>query len=784
MKRVISMFLAFAMLVLTGGVLLGNSAKEAPSGVYMMAGSGRYLVDGSLLNFDAENVNVRPVILQDRTLVPLRALSEIFGADVQYDKAGHTAVVSYKGDSISFKIGTNVMIKNGVEKNLDTQSILLEDRTMIPLRVTAEELLGLNVDYDNRVIYIGTSSVKLSSKPDDVAGVKQKIGAVLYFASEEQFLQTIAASRVYYNGYGDRVKEEEASADFDTNDKASAPAASPDAPATGDSGSSMSDHLESQSAGGHTDTNVQVQGVDEADVMKTDGKFIYKLSSTNSTISIISADAGKMSLVSTIKVPEGRCSWGAELYIDKGRLVLVANGNSFMPAVAYEKDVLRETPAADIAPGRYHTPTAAVTVFDVSDPANPKKIREIDADGYMLSSRKVGNIFYLITNKWLYSGNSDTVDGLLPCYRDTAENGDMKILRVTDVAYFPGCETDSYSVISAFDIFSDEPVKTTAYLGSGQVFYQSKNALYLATERVDWEKNDYNPVTKIAKFAVDGTAVSYVAGAEMPGSLLNQFSMDEHKGTFRAALTEWNKGSGIYTYDGDMNALGSVTGLAEGERIYAVRFMGDVGYVVTFETIDPLFVLDLSNPAQPVVTGELKIPGFSNYLHPVGNGRLVGIGRDTMELITRDKNGVETVVGVRQAGIKLSLFDVSDMANPKEIDTYSFGDENTYVTATDNHKSILYSDAYKTLGFYAQMYEVKNSKQGYSDPSVYGMLFTVNGDKISEKGRFATQGEGSAVYDDVYSRMCMIGSVLYSVENSAVVSYDYSTMAVIGKLPL
>lgn len=197
--------------------------------------------------------------------------------------------------------------------------------------------------------------------------------------------------------------------------------------------------------------------------------------------------------------------------------------------------------------------------------------------------------------------------------------------------------------------------------------------------------------TVIHKIAVNKGDLEYQTHGEVPGYALNQFSMDEQAGYFRIATTKnrtWSEYiedeeekesySNLYVLDKDMKIVGSVERLALGERIYSVRFMQDRAYLVTFKQTDPLFVIDLKNPVNPRVLGELKIPGFSNYLHPYDNDYLIGIGKDTKETEWG---------GVRTLGLKLSLFDVSDVSDPKEVDTYVMGDAGSDSIALNDHKA-------------------------------------------------------------------------------------------------
>jgi uncharacterized secreted protein with C-terminal beta-propeller domain len=181
--------------------------------------------------------------------------------------------------------------------------------------------------------------------------------------------------------------------------------------------------------------------------------------------------------------------------------------------------------------------------------------------------------------------------------------------------------------------------------------------------------------------------VGYAGSGDVPGYLLNQFSMDEYQGNLRVATTVWEKNSNsLFILDPSMNITGSVENLAKGETIYSVRFIKDNGYVVTYRTMDPLFVFDLSDPKKPVLTGELEVPGFSSYLHPIGDDMLLGIGADTYDIYRKDSSGKDVVIGTRQGGIKFSLFDISDKGKPKEISKYVVGDSGTWSEALNNHK--------------------------------------------------------------------------------------------------
>ncbi len=245
--------------------------------------------------------------------------------------------------------------------------------------------------------------------------------------------------------------------------------------------------------------------------------------------------------------------------------------------------------------------------------------------------------------------------------------------------------------------------------------------------------------------------------------------MDEYDGFFRIATTSWNAGTYVTVLDAGMNVTGTVGPLMPEERMQSMRFMGDMGYIVTFQNTDPLFTIDLSDPYNPVVLGELKIPGFSQYLHPVGDGLLLGIGRDTQELFTRDEFGVETVIGAQDVGLKVSLFDVSDPYNPIEADVLRLGEG--YAEVSNNPRALMCDPQRGLYGFIMDRW---NSASGGYWSAVLVQV---------KNGRLSIAAELSD--DNKYNynnRLCFIGDTLYLIDGIGVISYDYNTFDELERL--
>jgi uncharacterized secreted protein with C-terminal beta-propeller domain len=260
----------------------------------------------------------------------------------------------------------------------------------------------------------------------------------------------------------------------------------------------------------------------------------------------------------------------------------------------------------------------------------------------------------------------------------------------------------SLVTVLSFDLAgaSMSDAQPTSVFADGETVYGSGTNLYLAHDQrwrgwrgpTAWNNPQNTEETEIFQFDITSPKPVYVAGGKVPGWLLNQYSLSEHDGVLRVATTNsapWDQteksSSSVYSLrrsDGSLNRIGFVGGLGKGERIYAVRFVGPVGFVVTFRQTDPLYTLDLSNPARPTVVGELKIPGYSAYLHPVEGGRLIGVGQDATD------QG-------RVTGTQISLFDVGNLADPRRLDQHKI--PRAYSEAENNPHAFLYWPATKLL---------------------------------------------------------------------------------------
>ena len=454
---------------------------------------------------------------------------------------------------------------------------------------------------------------------------------------------------------------------------------------------------------------MQELGVDEPDIVKTDGMRILTI--TENRLSHIDV-TGEPTLTDTLVIPEG---WGHELFIRGDRALLFTNGGEWGNPMPVEETVVAGDATSDIALAQTGPATLIVDV-DLSDPAELRIVATMRIEGQYLSARAIDDRVRLAVTSlptrlpWLYPQNENgearaeeanreiidesTLDDWLPGYvLDANGSSTSGTLLSCGRAHRPA-EFSGFDMVSIVDLDlgaglagAADRIEAVGVLAAGQTVYSSTDRMYVATtkwagvdtlddrERVAEWNEEYE--TDLHAFAIAaGEPTRYVASGTIDGSLLNQFSLDEHEGYLRAITTDgspWSQNGESETHlvvfqeQGDrLVAVGQVGGLGRGEQLYSARLMGDVGFAVTFRQIDPFYVLDLSDPTNPRVTGELKIPGFSTYLHPVGDDRVLGVGQAATD------DG-------RTTGLKLSLFDVSDPAAPREMAVWTAPDSTSPV---------------------------------------------------------------------------------------------------------
>jgi uncharacterized secreted protein with C-terminal beta-propeller domain len=343
--------------------------------------------------------------------------------------------------------------------------------------------------------------------------------------------------------------------------------------------------------------------------------------------------------------------------------------------------------------------------------------------------------------------------------------------------------SDTYAVVTAADVASGEALGEQAVLGGADTVYMSAENLSVAsmdysgtTQPLDGlirvNSNDWAPVTHLARIALANGELTATAKTILSGTLLNQFALDEYEGNLRVTMSiqgfravesdaegilgriigqtdsTWQSWTALHVLDADLKILGSVGDLAVGETVQSVRYMGTVGYVVTFKQVDPLFAIDLADPSAPRVMSALKIPGFSTYMHPWGDGRLLGFGIDTND------DG-------QQQGLKLSLFDTSDPYDVREVATTKVPFD--YSPALDNHKAVWVDVERGLIGF-----PVTSWSGDAGDGRPRFAVYAWDGSAFAEIGTVEVAGFGSSWYAEIQARAARIDDYLYIASPAAV----------------
>jgi inhibitor of cysteine peptidase len=605
--------------------------------------------------------------------------------------------------------------------------------------------------------------------------------------------------------------------------------------------------------GGYSTTNIQVAGVDEGDIVKTDGKYIYAVSG-NEVVIVDAYPAENAKEISRIKLdssPNG-------IYINGDKLAVYGQNYNIYNAKEYE----------NILPRRSNN-YSFLKIYDISDRSNPKQTRSFDFEGQLVNSRMIGDYVYAVTSSYNYYAYDDKFpvpmmleNGNVITINPSGSAGEVCARCISPDVYYFDIPYHSYNftTVSSLNIKNDaEKINSEVYLLDEQqnsMFVSAGNIYITFNKQVSEEeltmditmdmlkeyvfpemsekdkemiakieetdndvlspmekyqkiimlmakyenmfkdreeefqkemekrvKQRYEDISKelektvIHKIEIKDGKLEYKTFGEVTGRVLNQFSMDESGGYFRIATTrsrDWSRFnndntqsySNIYVLDNDMKVVGKVEELAKEEQIYSVRFIQNRAYMVTFRQTDPLFVIDLSDPNKPQVLGELKVPGFSSYLHPYDETTLIGLGKES------DSEG--RIIG----GIKLSLFDVSDVANPTEIDKYVLGDRNSDSIAINEHKAFLFSKDKNLLVIPVSMQGgVVEIQEGITfEENIKIMppirryfngvaVFNINKKGFELKGKIDHSDENNSYSWNNASRSLYIDDVLYSLSN-------------------
>ena len=500
--------------------------------------------------------------------------------------------------------------------------------------------------------------------------------------------------------------------------------------------------LGSSSDMSYSTTNTQVSGVDEGDIVKNDDRYAYIASSDRKSLFIIDAyPAENARVVSEIQT-QGRIQ---DIYISQDLLIVIQQTYYFEGGYL-DSDYMYSD-----------SPTVFVKIFDIENREEPVLFKNTTMTGYFSTSRVIDDTLYLITNHYNYGIYEDEEQLPLPI----------------DCLYYMEDENAYYSLTNFMTLdFTDadsNPNVMGIYMSSASTIYVSQKNIYIThmkpqdysgTDDRDWEDNE--ETTVIHRIGIQGQGLKYRARGEVPGWVLNRYSMDEHNGHFRIATTKgWSWGAGedqsrnmVSVLDMALNETGILDNIAPGEQIYSARFMGQRCYLVTFRQIDPFFVIDLHDAENPEILGELKIPGYSSYLHLYDENHIIGLGKDG-------------------GNVKISLFNVTDVTNPTELDNIQIGDDYSDSIALNNPHAFNF-DYEKNL-LVIPVYQYSYSYYGESSDSGYcAMVFHIspeNGITLEATIEHPEQNSDGYYWNYYYQsnqihRSFFIGDTLYTVSQT------------------
>jgi len=718
--------------------------------------------DGLKIYVDNEKVflDVAPFIENGRTLIPLRGVFEKLGAKVDWNKNLQEVVIKDDNNEIEMILGMDKVMVNGIVKDIDVPTRMINSRTFAPLRFVVENL-GHTVRWDQSTgeIYITKNTVAPADKNViSTVGTKENLIALLEYNSK--------LYNYIWMGRG-----------FSADDIAENSAAeTPMAPgASRDDSESVTSNMDK------SDTNNQVEGVQEGDIIKNDGKYIYI--NTGRGLKIIDSNPRAPEVVNTLTIPENTSI--SEIFTVGNKLIVIGQNNYFHIMNAPITDSTDMMVKPSIMPPKYYEDRTNVLIYNIENMEKPLLEREYLFDGNYLSGRVIDDALYLINNKNINIGFSyyDKKDAEIPLpYYSDVLNNEKHEYGYDEIKYFPNYIDSRYMYAIGIDL-SDKASKpdVNVFLGGSDTIYVSQGSLYAAVADYSYDYGasqleefnpEYTASTVIYKFKLDEGKIGSVVQGEVPGTIINQFSMDEHDKTFRIATTTgdmWRDTSknNVYILDENLKALGKLEGLAEGERIYSTRFAGDRVYMVTFRQVDPLFVIDTSNPKSPELKGMLKIPGYSTYLHMVDENHILGFGYDTEE-----SQWGGTVTG----GLKISMFDVTNVNKPKETFAEIIGKAGTYSEVLYNHKALMFSLSKGLMAL-----PLNRTENNYKSDFNGAYIYNVSNDSISIKNMI-THRESDTTYGDEIKRIIYIGDYLYTFSENKMQVHSIDTNDKISQL--
>ena len=520
-----------------------------------------------------------------------------------------------------------------------------------------------------------------------------------------------------------------------------------------------------QATGNYGKTNTRTEDVDEGDIVKNDGRYLY------------TASRGKFSIIDTQTMqcvfrgepkPEKEDQWYqfSSLYVQGDRLIvgglLYTGSTPYDDADSTEKVYYGASVADRIVDYPYYygfLESCAVTlVYDIADRSKPALLRAAVQDGNMESSRLVDDILYTVTTYSVYP-DADKKSRLVPKVNDKEIS--CRDIYVRD----PKGDCTTYIVLTALDTANPQrDIEKVSLLGNSDFIYCTTDTLYVLSGNYTWSEKDESRSTEIYAFSLGSGKPALQATGTVPGIVEDHYAVDQYKGCLRVTSTDYDYAkdvdiSALYVLDGKLEIVGKLKDFARDEQVKSTRFLGDLAYVVTFRNTDPLFAIDLSDPKNPTILGAVKLPGFSEYLHPLSETLLLGVGYSGDDW------------NANYDSVKLSLFDISDPTAPKEIDTHVVKDATTDVNF--DPKAFVFDSERGIFGLPMSYRTYGNDGYWHGTKNIY-KTFTVKDGKFTEKKAYIAD-DSVSYYRESFFRGTYIGDKVYTLTSFDIQEFDMAS---------
>lgn len=642
--------------------------EKLKNAVVFYIGSPLAVIKEEQVLIDSSNPSLSPEVINGSTYIPARFLKNAFGANVDRNSQTRETTVRYNNRAIVFTDEKNeikIVDNNSEEtKKIEAKPVILHDCVYVPLKVIAEDLNKEIFFYNNLVVVSDIEDIfSPETEGDKLELLTEQVNSLPTIGTADKLKQLVSEKSNIYNLFNS------------TN--------------SGQNDASVEDEAKQTVDFSQVNEN-KIGNTSSADIIKSNGKYIFYIN--ENAVEVISAEnAENMAVCSEITFEKEFTP--VKLLLKDNSLVVMGN-------------CVKEN-SLDI-----HNQLMQACIYDISDATNPILIRKLDTDGEYFNSRLVGNYLYLFAmadSLKLYDEKS-----YYPVsYYDSAVEDERNEEEFSNIKYFPDMTDKNYTTVIAVDLEENsKEANIKTFLGSGKDIYVSDNSIYFLCRRAVADIYSENKLeTNIYKFSMIEGKLNYEKRANIKGSVYNRFSMTENNGYFKVATTQTENGTisnNVYVFNTQLEPCGALERVALGQKINSVRFLGDKAYMMSFNTLDPVYAVDLKDAHKLEGLGSLKLPSYSNFLKYYDENHILAFGKEIIEYEGK----------AYYKGLKLTMYDVTDFKNPIALFSQNIGDKGTDSIALKDPKAFLMDKENGKIIFPINLFSLKEE----ADELDYGMF--------------------------------------------------------------